>query len=119
MKKRNNNTSNRQEKESKDNLLPSQLNLNFTKPNSTLLKGFIVFSKVHDSFNLRRDTLFLAFEIYALIYNKSDLNDISIYYLQCISLYLAMKYEEIYHPFLKNLEKELGIYVDLATYRKY
>ncbi len=119
LKKRTNIATNRQQKEIKDNLSVSRLTFIFSRPNSTLLKGFVVFSKTHDNFNLRRDTLFLAFEIYARIYNKSELNDISIYYLQCISLYLAMKYEEIYHPFLKNIEKELGIYVDLQTYRKY
>lgn len=76
-------------------------------------RAFLIFSKIQSHFNLKADTMFLAFEIFCkmehLHFKGSDLH--------CISIFLAMKYEEIYPPTLKMLVEAMEWDMNLSRYR--
>lgn len=90
-------------------------------PRMNMRKVFVVFSRIHWGLELRFNTLFLALEIY-LKYTKKVANPEEMIPEDCllvVCMFLAMKYEEIYYPGLKEVCFYLRLKLTLEDYKKY
>ena len=90
-------------------------------PRMNMRKVFVVFSRIHWGLKLRFNTLFLALEIY-LKYTKKVANPEEMIPEDCllvVCMFLAMKYEEIYYPGLKDVCFYLRLKLTLEDYKKY
>ena len=63
--------------------------------------AFVVFSKLQLDYNLKLDTPFLAFEIFSRIDSHALCSDFRMVENHTVSIFLAMKYNEIYPPSLQ------------------
>lgn len=83
-----------------------------------LRETFLVLSMLQDKFTLKEDTIYVAFELFKKIVGRPDFAHIHPNKLRGVSIFLAMKYEEIYPPSFEVLARTLELEMELDHYKK-